>query len=283
MNSKNRFYSGNDHPDRLRQFAIQSTDRFRSDDGVEENDPDKELRGLDETILWIYIYLGQIRYWLQMYLFCLISLLHIIAIYAPGHYRNFNGPRTAIFVAVPCVCTIIHDTLYTTLCNCLYYQVPGYYMAIRQEKADVENKFEIFDAWLKVTMIVLLVGTDLAIIAKLYKMRSTNQKNRPTMSMSRPAQSMASPSAIVIFEATSVKTFEKRKVEKKPLTRRLEINVDTRLALAFTYVSAETILMTFFFKFLGLIPYSILPYTILLMNTLELAKCTAYVLIVTQK
>ncbi|CAJ0569662.1 unnamed protein product, partial [Mesorhabditis spiculigera] len=176
--------------------------------------------------------------------------------------------------------TFVHTTLYETLCNCLVYQIPGYYWNIIPEKQEMENNFELFDYWLKIVMFFMLFLTDAAIIYKLYKMKILGKTAPAAPRFSKGAPSTISPSAVFIVDPMTNRTGES---VRRAAMSRLKINVDTRLAIAFTYILVETIAITAYFKVIQYIPYNIMMYTNFVINTAEIAKIPVYVLIVTNK
>ncbi|CAJ0925858.1 unnamed protein product, partial [Mesorhabditis belari] len=238
-----------------------------------------EIETFGSIGVFIFLYTANIRYWMQIYLFFLISVMHLVAIYAPGHYRSLNLRWTFGLMAIPMAFTILTDTIYYTVCACLYYQIPGYYIMVIPERQEIEDKFEIYDAWLKITMLLLLIGTDAAIIFKLYKMNilGTKRKRFPE-AIGRTGQTIATPSAIFIIEQSTVN----RSTPKQP-TNRSKISIDKRLAIAFTWISFAFILMTLYFRYWYIFPIEILQYTGFLVYNLEISKCVIYVLIVTKK
>ncbi|CAJ0580309.1 unnamed protein product, partial [Mesorhabditis spiculigera] len=124
-----------------------------------------EFETFGEIGLELFMFIQLIRTWLQTYIFCLISILQLIAIYTPGHYRGFTRWKSGFCIGI-----------------------------------------------------AILLAT---------------------------APSTISPSAVFIVDPMTNRTGES---VRRAAMSRLKINVDTRLAIAFTYILVETIAITAYFK-----------------------------------
>ncbi|CAJ0575726.1 unnamed protein product, partial [Mesorhabditis spiculigera] len=94
-------------------------------------------------------------------------------------------------------------------------------------------------------MYLLLLGTDVLIIAKLYKMRVLGRNKK------RPVEVL--------------------------------VALDIRLATAFFYIVIVNSLFTVYVVCIAIFPVQAIPYLNVLVYDLDLSKCTIYVLIVTMK
>ncbi|CAJ0566513.1 unnamed protein product, partial [Mesorhabditis spiculigera] len=124
-------------------------------------------------------------------------------------------------------------------------------------------------------MLGLLIGTDVAIIAKLYKMKVLGKERRPVEISPRTVTNHPTGP---LFPRPS-----QNNLMKNTTATRSKTTIDIRLALAFLYITVAFIIMTLYFRYIYIVPYSIMPYTNFVVFNLELSKCTVYVLIVTQK
>ncbi|CAJ0569963.1 unnamed protein product, partial [Mesorhabditis spiculigera] len=102
----------------------------------------------------------------------------------------------------------VTDTLFYTICDCMYYAVPGYYGAYKTGKAAVEGSFTLFDNILKLIMFGALIGTDIAIVAKLYRMKVLGNHPRRRVEAAPPTvmsthSEVASPRSATLMEPNS--------------------------------------------------------------------------------
>ncbi|CAJ0587499.1 unnamed protein product, partial [Mesorhabditis spiculigera] len=232
-----------------------------------------EYEPFGELGAWLYAWEANFRYFLQMYLYCMIPLFHFILCFRPVVYKNIGHRKTAAYMAVALGCAFVTETCYHLFCACFYYAIPGYYLGIRPERMDSERHFEIFHSLWTIVMLWLLIGTDVAIIVKLYKRKARTQRNSRIIEESRSTAS-APPIAFVENGWTNVSW-------PQPSTT-LKIATDKRIAMALFYIASSYIFLTIVFRYPFLFPPSIQSDILLFGFLLDTSKCAVYVLIVVQ-
>ncbi|CAJ0569953.1 unnamed protein product, partial [Mesorhabditis spiculigera] len=170
----------------------------------------------------------------------------------------------------------INVLVHNSICDCITYQIPGYYIGFTPGKEAIAEKFTLLDHGMKGLMYILLFGTDIIIIMKLYQTRALGKnRRRPTdiqlVTANHHTNNTAKITALVTLPP----------IPRKHL--RLKVTLDIRLAVAFLYIAIVNSLLTMYVVCIASIPPEAILYLNVLIYDLDLSKCTIYVLIVALK
>ncbi|CAJ0566502.1 unnamed protein product, partial [Mesorhabditis spiculigera] len=240
-----------------------------------------EIEPFGDIGAWTFVFLMNFRFIVQIYLFFLISILHLLAIFAPTKYRRFDTPTTVIAMAIPVGLALVQDTIYSTVCNCLYYDVEKQDFTVHLINLDFQFAYDIFDKALKVSMISLLIGTDIALVSKLYRIDGLGAARRRAV---RTTDSSLATVATVERQDSTIAWTNGLPPASTPAQRPVHrVRIDKRLALGFFYITLAYTYVGFYYKLSHLIPTNIREGFALFQACLEISKCTVYVFIVTYK
>ncbi|CAJ0571887.1 unnamed protein product, partial [Mesorhabditis spiculigera] len=197
----------------------------------------------------------------------MLSILHLIAIYAPSFFWKLELRAALLSMSIPTALAIASVAVYFIVCPCTMYAIPGYYLTYDPAKSDITRVVSILLMVLKGGMFLLILATDAVIVCKLYPMKVFGRKTLRTENGSRTTTVDPTNPRIIVTNQTS----------------RLRVGLDKRLVVAFLFVAFAYMVYAIYFTFLSMVPTAWVPYLNLTIYGLDACKCTVYVLIVTLK
>ncbi|CAJ0580454.1 unnamed protein product, partial [Mesorhabditis spiculigera] len=175
------------------------------------------------------------RYAIALYMFFLISVLHLMAIHRPTAYRNIDFPRAMLAICLTLAAALAHASNNFFGCACLSYNIATQSYTILPVNFQMQIVVDVWDKIVKAAMITLLIITDFLIVHKWYSIKIARNAARRAAKISTEASlpGQASPNVLVLTQPRKATT---------------ALALDKRLALGFVFITVALIYNAFVFR-----------------------------------
>ncbi|CAJ0569939.1 unnamed protein product, partial [Mesorhabditis spiculigera] len=143
--------------------------------------------------IWLFLSFLNVKYWYQVLVFYVLPILHLLAIFKPGSYRQIGTKASILILMVPLSLSFVLQGVYLVICDCSVYVIPGYYVGLKPGKEAIYTVWYILDMTIKGPMFVLLIVVDLILICRLYKMKILGKKNVKTVQEANNSTTQTQP------------------------------------------------------------------------------------------